>query len=123
MKKYYTLVIEQISEYKWKVFRSLTWRQFTVEEGFETDLASTPRILWIILPPYGKYARAAVIHDWLYYKDRGYTRKEADKIFLEAMRDYKVETWKRVLMYYGVRLLAFRRGHWREKLCGLKNKN
>jgi hypothetical protein len=34
--------------------------------GAVTDLASTPRSIWIFLPPHGRYKFGAVIHDHLY---------------------------------------------------------
>ena len=39
-----------------------------VAEGFETDFASVPRLLWVVLPKWGKYGNAAMVHDWLYWK-------------------------------------------------------
>lgn len=36
----------------------------TIPDGFETDLASVPRIFWAFLPPSGVYERAAVLHDF-----------------------------------------------------------
>jgi len=37
----------------------------TVPVGFITDFASIPQIFWNILPPFGPYGKAAVIHDAL----------------------------------------------------------
>jgi hypothetical protein len=34
--------------------------------GFLTDFASVPKIFWKILPPNGRYGKAAVIHDYCY---------------------------------------------------------
>jgi hypothetical protein len=41
------------------------WDVLTVPAGFQTDLASVPRLFWALLPPQGAYERAAVLHDWL----------------------------------------------------------
>ena len=41
-------------------------RHVVVPKGFRTDLASSPRILWPILPPFGRWSAAAVLHDYLY---------------------------------------------------------
>ena len=82
-----------------------------VPEGYVTDLASVPRILWSVFPPHGRYAKAAIIHDWLYvYALR--SKLEADKIFLDAMCVLGVPRWRRVLMYAAVRL--FGRGNYGE---------
>ena len=75
-----------------------------VPKGFETDFASVPRILWNILPPIGKYTKAAVIHDYLYAKGENLTRNKADAVFLEAMRDLDVWEVTRFSMWMGVRL-------------------
>lgn len=71
--------------------------------GFRTDFASIPRLFWNILPPWGKYGKAAVIHDWL-YKSGVFSRERSDEIFLEAMKLLGVSTAVRYIIYYGVRL-------------------
>ena len=74
----------------------------TVMVGYVTDMASVPRIFWPILAPVDSYAKAAVIHDWLYR--RGFfTRKKTDKIFLEAMKVLNVPKWKYFLLYNSVK--------------------
>ncbi|EAO7521451.1 DUF1353 domain-containing protein, partial [Salmonella enterica] len=80
-----------------------------VPAGFVTDLASVPRIFWTILPPDGKYAKAAIIHDWM-YDNALRTKKEADKIFLDGMTVLGVPKWKRIVMYLAVRI--FGRGNY-----------
>src|SRR5690348_12260167 len=37
-----------------------------VPVGFVTDFASVPRFFWRVLPPTGRYGKAAVVHDYLY---------------------------------------------------------
>jgi hypothetical protein len=74
----------------------------SVPAGFRTDFASVPRVFWWLVPPVGRYGKAAVIHDYLYVvKTR--SRKEADKIFLEAMEVLDVPKWRRKLIYFAVR--------------------
>lgn len=82
--------------------------EIIVHAGFETDLASIPRLFWPILPPFGRYAAAAVVHDYLYQAHEG-SRTHADLVFLAAMRELGVATWKRAVLYQAVRLF----GHWR----------
>jgi len=73
-----------------------------VPKGFKTDLASVPRIFWNIVPPHGKYAKAAIVHDYLYVE--AYKTKEyADNIFYEAMGVLGVPEWKRTVMYLAVK--------------------
>jgi len=70
---------------------------------FMTDFASVPRPLWVILPRWGKYGNAAVIHDYCYW-EQGRSRLESDRIFREAMEVLKVPKWQIRVMYYAVRL-------------------
>lgn len=104
---------------QWVVAQDYIYRYnnkiYTVPKNFITDLASTPRILWPIFPPSGRYTGAAVIHDYLYsngYKI-GVSRKKADEIFLGIMEEMGVPAWKRKTMYRAVRLfggLHYRKG-------------
>lgn len=100
----------------------------SIPVGFRTDFASIPRAFWSIFPPIGRYAGAAVIHDFM-YQFRGFcyapfsdmrtlwtsvTRKEADLRFLWAMELLGVPWWKRKIMYRAVRLFggkAWKQGH------------
>lgn len=75
----------------------------TIPEGFETDFASVPQIFWNILPPWGKYGKAAVLHDYL-YKSGMFDRSRCDEIFLEAMEALNVSWIKRKTIYAGVRM-------------------
>jgi hypothetical protein len=90
----------------------------TVPAGALTDLASIPRLAGILLPPDGPWAKAAVVHDWLYVtrgscflgalggrtRAKPYTRAEADKILKEAMEVVGVPAWKRAVIYGSVRV-------------------
>ncbi len=140
---------------RWKIVRSscydledsFAWfsQQFGYDIGFEdsglsiivpynftTDFASTPWFLWWLLPRWGKYGNAAVIHDYLYrggeidvdqnvyematatslmtaialptWSKAHPTRKQADQIMLEAMKVLEVTAWQRALIYFGVRI-------------------
>ena len=85
-----------------------------VVPGFMTDFASIPRLFWIILPKWGKYGNAAVVHDWIYWIQTR-TRKEADDIMREGMEVLGVPRWQRVFIYYAVRWfggLAWKRNRW-----------
>lgn len=95
-----------------------------VPVGFTTDFASVPWVFWQLIPYWGKYGKAAVVHDYLYQakliivKKDGLSfigrpsRKYADEIFYEAMLVGGTARWKARLMYLGVRWfgwLAWRR--------------
>ena len=76
-----------------------------VPKGFITDLTSIPRPLWNILPPWDDYGPAAIIHDWIYWKQPPkWTRARADKLMLEAMGKLGVGWWKRWTIYAGIRV-------------------
>ena len=79
-------------------------RTFMVPRGFITDFASVPRGLWNTLPPWGEYAEAAVLHDWLYRNPGIVTRKEADLIFRKLMKQHGVGFLKRWVMWAGLRV-------------------
>ncbi|BCR06018.1 hypothetical protein DESUT3_30870 [Desulfuromonas versatilis] len=86
----------------------------TAPPGFMTDFASVPRLLWWVLPKWGKYGNAAVLHDWLYW-EQVRNRPEADRIMLEAMEVLEVPAWQRWPIYLGVRAfgaLAWLRNQW-----------
>jgi hypothetical protein len=40
-------------------------QRLPIRRGFLTDLATSPRIFWAWIPPFGVYEKAAVLHDWL----------------------------------------------------------
>jgi len=78
----------------------------TIPKGFTTDLASVPRLFWIILPSNGRYTAAAIVHDYLYFTQTR-TRQQSDIIFNEAMKVLKVFFIKRRIMYRAVRICGF----------------
>lgn len=83
-----------------------------VPKGFVTDGASVPKWLQWLLPPWGAYGQAAVLHDYLLdvgrmRNDKGHfvycrTRTEARKHFIDAMRILSVPRWKRYILGVGV---------------------
>ena len=64
------LILEALPDRKWRLDEDVTVsgnsQDFTVKAGYVTDLASTPRIIHAILPPYGTYTAPAVLHDLLW---------------------------------------------------------
>lgn len=82
----------------------------TVPEGFVTDLASVPRVLWPLMASSGQHQRAAIVHDWLYQCVTGVSRFLADAIFRDLMASLNVPVWRRVAAYYAVRAFGWR--HW-----------
>jgi hypothetical protein len=99
--------------------------RIVVPTGFITDLASVPRLCWAFLAPMD-IARAAVIHDFLYFRIRAYRKliaeleleedkqlvrrckKIADKVFEDAMEHSEppVPKYKIHSAYYAVVLFG-----------------
>lgn len=63
-----------------------------IPRGFETDLSSTPKWLWGVVPPYGDFLLAALIHDYLYVMKLR-DRKYADFEMLIWSRALNNDTW------------------------------
>lgn len=107
------LSVETINNEKWKLLKPLSFKSqntgltINVPSGFESDLASSPRFVWWFVAPWD-IARSAVIHDYMYANQSLYTRKEADEIFLEAMKysSPKISEFKRLFAYLGVRIFG-----------------
>lgn len=77
-------------------------RTVIVPAGFQTDLASVPR-LPVIYMLFGNRARqASVVHDYLYGSGE-VSRKDADEVFYEAAVATGVPKWAAKAMWTGVR--------------------
>jgi len=77
---------------------------YTVPAQFRTDFASIPRMLWTLIGhPAGKYAQAAVLHDWL-YATAPVSRQRADALFFEAMGVLRVRRSRQWALWSGVRV-------------------
>ena len=80
-----------------------------VPSGFDTDLASIPRVLWSFLAPtHSSYIAASILHDYLYACTTELTRYQVDSVFYNAMRDNKVPVSTALKMYYAVRIFGGR---------------
>ena len=104
-----TELVVKWSEDKWHLEDPLIYMgnkdQFLIPEGFETDLASVPRVFQSIFPKNGLYTLAAVVHDWL-YETKTISRKDADGIFRRIMRESGVGRFTRYTMWGAVRLFG-----------------
>lgn len=75
----------------------------SVPEFDTSDGTSTPRFIWTIIPPFGVYWKAAVLHDFL-YRATTLTKDRCDDLLYEAMIRLgtdKLEAWN---IYEGVRI-------------------
>lgn len=83
-----------------------TGHKITVPSGFVTDFASIPRPFWSLLPKWAEYGPPSVVHDYLYWTQQC-ERKQADKIFLMAMKESKVGLLRYSAIYFAVRFGGF----------------
>jgi hypothetical protein len=107
--------VELLPSFKFKLLAEFVYHEgalssdiniITVPAGFVTDLASIPRIFWNIMPPDGEYAKASIIHDYMYSKHL-FHRKHCDEILYEAMGVLGVQTWKKYIIYSAVRMFGW----------------
>ena len=94
-------------KFAYKLLEDLIWQGNTdaikVPSGFICDFASTPWLFQRVFPKMGTLSdKPAVLHDWLYVTEL-FDRKTCDEIFLKAMKERGVSSWKAYSMYYAVR--------------------
>lgn len=97
----------------WQTLEPLVWEVdeldsgsfMTVPTGFVTDGASIPFPFSIVLPRWGRWRRAAALHDYL-YRVQITTRREADKQFLIALKASDVSAPVRYIFWAAVRLFG-----------------
>lgn len=97
--------VKKPEEYTEEEKKYRSWDKMVVPAGFVSNLTSTPRFLWSILPPHDYYVKAAILHDYLYNQGIG-TRKEADLVFYEALGVLGMPKLLRKGFYYAVRLFG-----------------
>jgi hypothetical protein len=109
--------VQQLDDKNWKLGRALrydgTRQPFEVPPGMETDFASVPRFFVWLLPRYGRYTKAAILHDrlWRYEAREGrISLRDADGIFRRAMRESDVPFLRRWIMWTAVRWAAAKKG-------------
>ena len=113
------LILEPISNGKAVLMQdyvySINGYDIKVFRGFITDGASVPKSLQWLYDPFGKYIKAAVIHDYLYscYNNTGINRTLADKIFRHIMQETGVDIRTVRRFYTAVR--CFGETSWKKK--------
>jgi hypothetical protein len=78
-----------------------------VPVNFQTDLASIPRIFWALFPPFGKYIRASIIHDYLISISVSNSNRVAHDIFYQLMIHDGVNPFIAWIFYQVVRFKDF----------------
>lgn len=105
-----TVNLRRHNDLLWELTEPLVYsgrdESWTVPAGFCTDFASVPRIVDWLIPRWGAYTLAAILHDWfctLAIQAELITGREADGVFRRVMREEKVPVTRRWLMWCGVR--------------------
>jgi hypothetical protein len=105
--------VRAVKEKDWKLLRHLEYKgntdHFDVPVDTDTDFASVPRPFIWFLPAYGKYTKAAILHDYLWRCEvpaGTITRADADALFQRAMRELDVPFLRRWILWAAVRLGA-----------------
>ncbi|WP_219415536.1 DUF1353 domain-containing protein [Pseudonocardia nigra] len=107
------VLVRQFDEKTWTLEEPVVYRgrtdEFVVPEGTRTDFASVPRVFAWLVPPYGLFTAAAVLHDhlWRVLVPAGVvTPVDADGLFRRAMRELGVPFLIRWFMWGAVRWAA-----------------
>jgi hypothetical protein len=120
------VVVKQLDDENWELRQPLTYAGKTeiwkVPETMRTDFASVPRLFVWLLPRYGRYTKAAIVHDYL-WRERARNGvmdwRDADATFRRALRELEVAFLRRWVMWAAVRWGSFLKpgglqGWWRD---------
>jgi hypothetical protein len=116
----YHLELPDLEKYSGMVLVDVIHVEVTVKKGFETDLVSSPRIMWWFQSPLGLASKPAVLHDIFYrmpmeiqyYRSKGVTKSIlitqylADKVFKLGLDVRGLPSWKSRAMYRVLRLFG-----------------
>lgn len=105
------ILVRQATEEDWTLEEEVVYQgrvdRFVVPKGTLTDFASVPRVFAWLVPSYGVFTAAAVLHDHLVRVERPAGRisaVDADGLFRRAMRELGVPFLVRWFMWAAVRL-------------------
>lgn len=106
------VLVEALDATRWRLAENLVYvggegDEFVVPVDYVTDFATVPRVAVWLIPRFGNYTRAAILHDWLLthaLPAGDVSARDADGIFRRALRELGVPVSRRSLMWIGVRL-------------------
>jgi Protein of unknown function (DUF1353) len=105
-----SLTVTRVDADRWALVDALVYQgrrdRFLVPAGFRTDFATVPALVRWLVPRFGTYTLAAILHDWLVtegLRTGAVTSRDADGIFRRVMRESGVPVIRRWLMWAGVR--------------------
>lgn len=116
--QYSKLAFEELGKHYWVVKKAFSMdlgidRRVYIPKGYLSDGASVPGVFQRLIPPWGKYSQAAVMHDWLceyllIWDDNledwiSISRSDCDALFNTGMRILRVKKSLRVVMFNAVR--------------------
>lgn len=78
---------------------------YVIPAGATSDGASTPREIWLTVPPFGRYWPAAFLHDYL-YRCTDIPKMQCDDLLMEAMVVLGVAQIEAEAIYRGVDLFG-----------------
>lgn len=105
--------VSPVDARRWILMEELSYRGntdiFDVPVGYVTDFATVPRVFTWLLPTFGDYTAAAILHDYLLtdlVAQEKLSSRDADGIFRRVCAELSVPPRRYWLMWAGVRLGA-----------------
>lgn len=97
-----------------------------VPAGYRTDLSSIPRLARSIIPVVGRQNGPSVLHDYIYepldndrpegeHQLQGWTKRDADALFLAACKAAGVNWLRRNIMWAAIRFGGYRAWNTQDK--------
>lgn len=103
------IIVASSGDDRWELLRALIYEgqreTFTIPAGYVTDYATVPAVISWLIPRYGAYTRAAILHDYLITDllPTGLEPNDIDGLFRRVLRELGVSAPRRWLMWAGVR--------------------
>jgi hypothetical protein len=104
-----TVDVREIDDKLWLVLKTFDYQgqreRYSIPVGERTDFASVPRPFVWFIPRYGRYTKAAILHDHVcrLAREGKVSRRDADGLFRQAMRSLGVAFLRRWIMWAAVR--------------------